>query len=277
MKNTKKLMTILLAASVLTACGTKEDETVEPIEPVEQQEEVKVEVAAEANEFKAFVDGQMDDFVKDTELLASLVKEGKLEEAQKLYPLVTMYYERMQPITTDFEELDKKINAPLEQGKENEGTGFTRLAYGLFNEKKTAGYEQVAEQLVTDIKELKTQLSTIDVTQNNVLASSVKMLDQFANERLTKASDANNEVYAAKAQTEIAEEVVKIFMSRTTPESSAKATEQIGVLNETIAYYEVGKEDYVNYSFFTSKQKEELTTAVNNVKDALQQMNETLK
>lgn len=276
MKNAKKLMAVLLVASVLTACNSKEEETVAPIEPVEQ-EEVKIEVAAEADQYKAFVAGQMDDFVKDTDLLASLVKEGKLEEAQKLYPLVTMYYERMQPIVPEFEDLDEKINASLEKGKESEGSGFARLAFGLFNEKKTVGYEEVAEKLATDVKELKTQLSTIDVTQNNVLALTVEMFDRFANERLTNGSDANNEVYAAKAQTEVAEEIVKIFMSRTTPESAAKATERIGALNETIAYYEVGKEDYVNYSFFTSKQKEELTTAINNVKDALQQMNDTLK
>ena len=267
-------MLVLLAASMLAACGSKEEKAVEPLE---QQEEAKIEVAAEMEAFRAYIVGQMNDFVQDTELLATLVEEGKLEDAQKLYPLVTMYYERMQPLTANFKELDVKINAPLIEGKETEGTGFTRLAYGLFNEKKTAGYEEVAAQLTTDVKELQTQMPSIDMTENNVLASTIAMLDQFAIDRLANSSDANNEVYAAKAQTEVAEQVVKIFMNRTTAESAAIATEKIAALNEVIAYYEVGKEDYVNYSFFTSKQKEELTTAVNNVKAALQKMNEELK
>ena len=267
-------MTVLLAASMLAACGSKEEKTVEP---VEQQEEVNIEVATEAEAFKSYIEGQMDDFVKDIELLASLVNEGKLEDAQKLYPLVTMYYERMQPLTANFTALDEKINGPLVEGKEAEGSGFSRLAYGLFQEKKTAGYEKVAAQLVTDIKELQTQWPSMDVTENHVLASTVAMLEQFAGERLATSSDANNEVYLAKAQSEVTEQVVKIFMNRTTPEAAAKATEKIAALNEVIAYYEVGKEDYVNYSFFTSKQKEELTTAVNDVKDALQKMNEEIK
>ena len=274
MGNFKKLITFLLATSMLTACGSKEEKAVEP---VEQQEEVKIEVATEAEAFKEYIEEQMDDFVLDTKTLASLVKDGKLEDAQKLYPLVTMYYERMQPLAANFKELDAKINAPLIEGKETEGAGFARLAYGLFNEKKTAGYEEVAAQLANDVKELQTQLPLIDVTENNVLASTVAMLDSFTAERLTNSSDANNEVYVAKAQTEVAEQVVKIFMNRTNAESAAKATEQIASLNELIAYYEVGKEDYVNYSFFTSKQKEELTAAVNNLKAALQKMNEELK
>lgn len=259
---------------MLAACGKEAEETVKP---VEQQEKLGIELASEANAFKSYIEGQMDDFVKDTELLALLVKEGKLEDAQKLYPLVTMYYERMQPLASNFLELNKKINTSLGEDKEAEGTGFAKLAYGLFNEKKTAGYEEVAEQLVTNIKELQLQLPSTDVTENNVLDATVTMLNQLATERLANESDANNEVYIAKAQTEVAEQVVKIFMNRSTTESAAKATEQIAKLNEVIAYYEVGKQDYVNYSYFTSKQKEELTIAINNVKKALQKMNEELK
>ena len=74
-----KLITALLAVSVLAACGQKEDEPV--AEPVEQ-EEVIVDVSAEAAQFKAFAAAQMDDFVADSELLAQHINDGKLEEAQ---------------------------------------------------------------------------------------------------------------------------------------------------------------------------------------------------
>ena len=120
MKNLTKLMSFLLAASVLTACGQKEENTETVEQPVEEQkEEVIVDVSAEAEQFKTYATEQMADFVTDTELLVSLVEEGKLEEAQKLYPLVTMYYERLQPITANFTELDSKINGELTEGKES--------------------------------------------------------------------------------------------------------------------------------------------------------------
>lgn len=275
MKNSKKLVAALLAVGVLAACGQKEDDTVE--QPVEEQEVKKIDVSKEAEQFKVFASSQMEDFVKDAELLSAHVKEGKLEEAQKLFPLVAMYYERMQPIVPNFVEQDKAINGPLTVGKESEGTGFQRLAYGLFQEKTTKGYENVAAQLVFDIKSLQQTLVATDISDNNVLASAITKMDLLVNERLTATSIANNEVYIIKAQTETAEELIKIFMQRVTPESAVAATEAIATLNNAVEYYEVGKEDYVNYSFFTSNQKEELETAVTAVQTALEKMNETIK
>lgn len=274
MKNSKKLMTALLAVSVLAACGQKEEEQV--AEPVEQQE-TTIDVSAEAEQFKSLLAGQMDSFVTDTELLASAIKEGKLEDAQKLYPLVTMYYERLQPLTPSFEELDEKINGDLVEGKEMDTSGFQRIAYGLFAEKKTAGYEVIADELVANVKALQAEFATIDISENNVLASGVTMFQDMANNLLTSPSIAGNEVYAVKAQTETAEDLMEVFVPRVSTESADAASKAITALNEIVAYYEVGKEDYVNYNLFTTKQEQELITAVTDVEKALQQMNDSIK
>ena len=269
-----KLIVALLATSVLAACGTKEEAVEE--QPVEQQEQQEINVSAEAESFKQYTKEQMADFVVDTELLAKYVKEGNVEGAQKLFPLVTMYYERMQPLTANFSELDQAINGAVVEGKEEETPGFNRLAQGLFTFKNTSGFDVVVDQLVTDVKTLEQELNSLDVSQNNVLASAVSMLEQTA-QRLAETSPANNEVYAVKAQNEAVQKIIGIFTSRVEPETAKTATEKAAILDEAVAYYEVGKEDYVNYSFFTNKQKEELTKAVTDVKDALQQMNDTLK
>ncbi|WP_339263893.1 EfeM/EfeO family lipoprotein [Solibacillus sp. FSL W7-1472] len=274
MKNSKKIMTALLAVSVLAACGQKEEE--QKAEPVEQQEAV-IDVSAEAEQFKSLLAGEMDSFVTDTELLATAINEGKLEDAQKLYPLVTMYYERLQPLAPSFQKLDGKINGDIVEGKETDTTGFQRIAYGLFGEKKTAGYEGIAEELVADVKLLQADFATIDVSETNVLASAVTMFQDMANNRLTLPSIAGNEVYAVKAQTDAAEGLMEVFVPRVSTESAEVTSNAITKLNEIVAYYEVGKEDYVNYNLFTTKQEQELITAVTNVEAALQQMNESIK
>ncbi|MEK4424213.1 EfeM/EfeO family lipoprotein [Solibacillus sp. FSL K6-1523] len=276
MNYTKKLAVVFMSVAVLAACGDKNQQVEK--EQVEQQEAVEeVKVAEEANLFRKYSATQMTDFVADTQLLATLVQEGKLEEAQKLYPLVTMYYERLLPITNDFEELDQAINGRITKGKEADSTGFQRLAFGLFQEKTTKGYEEVATQLASDVQALEQQLSTIDVSKNNVLASASAMFENMIKNRLTATSFANAEVYAVKAQTEAIEEIVKIFTARATTESVTTATEAIAQLNEVLEYYEVGKEDYVNYSFFTAKQKEELTAAIQHVQNALNDMDKTVQ
>lgn len=274
MKNSKKIMTALLAVSVLAACGQKEEE--QKAEPVEQQEAV-IDVSAEAEQFKSLLAGEMDSFVTDTELLATAINEGNLEDAQKLYPLVTMYYERLQPLAPSFQELDEKINGDIVEGKETDTTGFQRIAYGLFGEKKTAGYEGIAEELVADVKSLQADFATIDVSETNVLASAVTMFQDMANTRLTSPSIAGNEVFAVKAQTDAIEDLMEVFVPRVSTESAEAASNAITKLNEIVAYYEVGKEDYVNYNLFTTKQEQELITAVTNVEAALQQMNESIK
>ncbi|MEG0381093.1 MAG: EfeM/EfeO family lipoprotein, partial [Kurthia sp.] len=259
MNYTKKLAVVFVSVAILAACGDKDQQTEknqeEHQEVVEKSSEVNV--ASEAALFREYGAKQMADFVVDTQLLATHVQEGKLEEAQKLYPLVTMYYERLLPIVSQFEELDQAINGPMTAGEEAEATGFQRLAFGLFQEKTTKGYEEVAKQLVRDIQALEKQLPTIDVSKNNVLASAVAMLEDMMKNRLTVTSLANTEVYAVKAQIEAVEEIVKLFTARATTETVTTATEAIVQLNEVLEYYEVGKEDYVNYSFFTAKQKEE--------------------
>lgn len=275
MKNSKKLMTALLAVSVLAACGQKEEEK-QVAEPVEQ-EKTTIDVSAEAEQFKSLLAGQMGSFVTDTELLASAIKEGELEDAQKLYPLVTMYYERLEPLTPSFEELDEKINGDLVEGKEMDTLGFQRIAYGLFAEKKTAGYEEIADELVANVKAFQADFATIDVSENNVLASGVTMFQDMTNNRLTSPSVAGTEVYAVKAQTEAAEDLMEVFVPRVSTESADAASKAITALNEIVAYYEVGKEDYVNYNLFTTKQEQELITAVTDVEKALQQMNDSIK
>ncbi|MEG0438159.1 MAG: EfeM/EfeO family lipoprotein, partial [Solibacillus sp.] len=231
----------------------------------------------EAALFREYSATQMDDFVADTQLLATLMQEGKLAEAQKLYPLVTMYYERLLPLAGDFEELNQAINGSIVAGQEAEATGFQRIAFGLFQEKTTKGYEEVAMQLVSDVQALEKQLATIDVSKNNVLTSASAMLEDMLKNRLTATSLANAEVYAVKAQTEVVEEIVKIFTARATTETVTSATEAIAQLIEVLEYYEVGKEDYVNYSFFTAKQKEELIAAVQHVQNALNDINNTIQ
>ena len=41
------------------------------------------------------------------------MKEGKLEEAKKVYPLIRMSYERSEPIAESFGESDVKIDFRL--------------------------------------------------------------------------------------------------------------------------------------------------------------------
>lgn len=271
----KGLAAIILATAALAACGGDEKED----EAVEQVEQEQIDLTEEAEQFRAFAVEQMEPFVADMELLVRYVKEGNLEEAQKIYPLVRMYYERLQPMKESFADLDAMIDGELEEGKEDEATGFRKLEYGLFNEKTTTGYEAVAEELIVNINKLSMEVESVQLDGQQLVNGAVSMLDGIAMTQLTdeETSYAFAHIYDVKANTEAVEELVKIFMNRADTQKAATVTEKLAVLNDTIAYYEVGKEDYVNYSYFTSKQKEELIAAVSDVRDSLKDMNSSIK
>ena len=270
----KGLVAIILATAALAACGSDEKEEV--TEPVEQEQ---IDLAAEAEQFRAFAVEQMEPFEADLQLLVSYVKEGKLEEAQKLYPLIRMYYERLQPMKASFAELDVAIDGEIEEGKEQDATGFRKLEYGLFEQKTTAGYESVAEELLANVQKLSAEVKSVQIDGQQLVENTANMLDEVTKKQLTEeeTSYAFAHVYNIKANTEAVEEIVKIFMKRANTQKVADVTEKLATLNDTLAYYEVGKEDYVNYSYFTSTQKEQLITVVSEVHNALNEMNKSIK
>ena len=65
-------------------------------------EQGKADLSKETAEYKKYVEGQIDMLLKDTENFAKLLKEGKLDEAKKVYPLIRMAYERSEPIAESF-------------------------------------------------------------------------------------------------------------------------------------------------------------------------------
>lgn len=270
----KGLAAVILATAALAACGSEKAKEAEEEQVVKEE----IDLSSEAEQFRTFAIEQMEEFITDAEMLAGYVKEGKLEEAQKLYPLVRMYYEHLQPMKASFAELDTQIDMPIIAGKEKEATGFRRLEYGLFEQKQTAGYEAVAEELVANIKKLNEELPKVELDGQQLVDDTEEMLAQIIDEQLAEKeiSYAGNHLYDIKANIEALEEIVKIFMARAHTEQVAAVTEKVAALNEAIAYYEVGKEDYVNYSLFTSKQKQELIAALSAVHQALEKMNASI-
>jgi len=97
-------------------------------------------------DYKTFVQEQIDKLLTDTEGFVKLLKEGKLEEAKMVYPLIRMSYERSEPIAESFGESDVKIDFRLadymDENKTEEGwSGFHRIECILWEDNTTKGTE----------------------------------------------------------------------------------------------------------------------------------------
>ncbi len=104
----KKLGFILLSSALLlTACAVRFEKSADTTDSskVTALSEDKQKMLDKATaDYKTFVQEQIDKLLTDTEGFVKLLKEGKLEEAKKVYPLIRMSYERSEPIAESFGE-----------------------------------------------------------------------------------------------------------------------------------------------------------------------------
>ena len=262
----KKLLMAGIALSVLTltACN-KDEETKGKSEVVES-----IDFSEAASSYKAEIMPVLTSFVEDVTLLQTYIQEGKVEEATKLYPLVHMYVERLKPLHGNFTEQFENIDAQTKEGKELEAGGLHAIEYALFEKKDATIVTDVAAKLVEDVTAFTSKAATTTLDGQSILSDTSTMLKDTIEKTLTGDTGnlANAQVYDVQANLEAISAVMKAYSSHADVDSEKKLQKQLDITLEAVAYYEVGKEDYVNFSFFTNKQKQDLIDSFKETKEA---------
>ena len=285
MKNMKKIALLaLVTALVITGCGKKENKEDGKNGTTAQAEQNNgaVDLSKETAEYKKFVEEQIDMLLKDTENFAQLLKNGKLEEAKKVYPLIRMAYERSEPIAESFGELDVNIDFRLadylEEKKTEDGwRGFHRIEKIMWEKNTTKGTEEYADQLVKDIKELKAKVATVEVTPDLMVTGAVDLLNEVATQKITGEEEifSHTDLYDFKANIEGAEEIFKIFKPLIEKKDSKLASdlvEKFATINSLLDKYKTDDKHYKLYTDLTKENTKELSEAVTKLGEPLSQM-----
>lgn len=270
----KKLVLASLVCTSLFLGACKEEEAVEIEEAV-----VEVDYTEASSNYKSDMMPILTSFVEDAKLLQTHMEEGKLDEAQKLYPLVHMYVEKIQPLRNQFNNELATID-----GEANEESGLTSgglhaIEYALFKEEDPSKGVEAASKLVDNLTEFANVVAKEQLDGKALLTSTSSMLERSLNEKLMEKETnlANAQVYDIQANLEAVQMVVKVFSKNANEESQKAVEERLNNAFEVISFYEVGKEDYVNYSFFTNTQKQELIDAVKQLSEAFDSYQKNLK
>lgn len=275
MKKHKWLAAVTMTSALfLAACGT--DKTEDTKEEVVEQE--VIDLAKEADTFKAYAVEQMPLFVEDLKLLKQQLDENKLEDAQKLYPIVRMHVERLQPLKSSFVDEFALLDGKAAKGKEADVAGFTKVEQALFADKSASAASSELDAVVKAAEDLSSKLETAKLDGMKVLEDAEQMLND-AEKQLNggETSFIAIDVYEVKANVEAVEQLVPAFMGRADTTAAAKLTEEAVAFNKVVEFYEIGKEDYIKYDIFTNAQKTELIDAVKNVKVAFEAMKDSIK
>ncbi|MER1984524.1 MAG: iron uptake system protein EfeO [Solibacillus sp.] len=282
MKFKKSLITVGVATSMLlAACGGEEAE-VKNDTPVEQAAQETASLQAELDTYKQFAIEQMEQFVVETENFVSVFKSGDVEGAKAIYAPARMYFERSEPIAESFGDLDPRIDGRLadleEEGQTmDDWSGYHKLEYALWEQNTTAGYEEVADQLLADVKELYALIQTVDVTPDLLVTGAVDLLNEVSTSKITGEEEiySHTDLYDFKANIEGAEKIFEILRSKLEAKDTelvATLDEKFATMNELLAQYETADGGYVSYLELTEEDTKALAQAVNELGEPLAQM-----
>lgn len=283
----KKMGLVLFSAAVLmTACSANTNTS----KTSSSSSEAKVTLSSNdkkaldkaTSEYKTFVEGQIDQLLTDTEKFAFLLKEGKLDEAKKIYPLIRMSYERSEPIAESFGESDVKIDFRLadymDENKTEEGwSGFHRIEKILWEQNTTSGTETYANQLVNDIKELKAKVATVEVTPDMMLTGAVDLLNEVATSKITGEEEiySHTDLYDFRANIEGAEKIFQLFkpLIKNKDEKLVTSLEkEFKNVNSLLDKHMTDSQHYKLYTDLTKEDTKELAEAVTKLGEPLSQM-----
>ena len=278
-------MLLLIGALMAVSCG-KDNASKEEGKAGTMAEQTanqgKVDLSKETAEYKKYVEGQIDMLLKDTENFAKLLKEGKLDEAKKVYPLIRMAYERSEPIAESFGESDIKIDYRLadfkEEFKTEEGwKGFHRIEKILWEQNTTKGTEKYADELVNDIKELKAKIATIEVTPDLMVTGAIDLLNEVSTQKITGEEEvfSHTDLYDFRANIEGAQKIFELFRPKLEKKDAKLVTTldtEFKAVNALLDKYMTDDKHYKLYTELKPEDTKALAEAVTKLGEPLSQM-----
>ena len=276
---------LLIGALVVISCGkgnTGKEEGKAGTTAGQAANQGKTDLSKETAEYKKYVEGQIDLLLKETEDFAKLLKEGKLDEAKKFYPLIRMSYERSEPIAESFGESDVKIDYRLvdfkEEFKNEEGwKGFHRIEKILWEQNTTKGTEKYADDLVNDIKELRAKIATIEVTPDLMVTGAIDLLNEVSTQKITGEEEvfSHTDLYDFRANIEGAQKIFELFRPKLEQKDAKLVTTldtEFKAVNALLDKYMTDDKNYKLYTELKPEDTKALAEAVTKLGEPLSQM-----
>ncbi|MDA5552086.1 iron uptake system protein EfeO [Streptococcus thermophilus] len=288
MKKLSKLGVILLASGLLlTACAKSGNSSHSSSTSSKLTASEQKLLKQATSDYKTFVEGEIDQLLKDTEGFSETLKSGNLEEAKKQYPLIRMAYERSEPIAESFGESDVKIDYRLvdymDENKSEDGwLGFHRIERIMWQDNTTEGTTAYAyaDQLVNDIKELKAKIATVKVTPDIMLTGAVDLLNEVATQKITGEEEvfSHTDLYDFRANIEGSEKIFELFKPLI-QKKDAKLVKLVKTLetefknvNGLLDKNMIDEKNYKSYTDLSEADTKELAEAVTKLGEPLSQI-----
>jgi iron uptake system component EfeO len=204
---------------------------------------------------------------KTTEFV-NAVKAGDVAKAKALFPVARTYWERIEPVAEIFGDLDPKIDGreqALEEGMEF--TGFHRLEKDLWTTGDISGDGPVADQLLTDVKEIVAKANAEKLSPLNMANGAKELLSEVATRKITGEEDrySHTDLWDFNANVEGAKAAIAALrpvLSERAPELATSLDAGFATVDTTLAKHRAG-DGWKLHTELSRAELKELSDAIN--------------
>ncbi|HEX2903125.1 MAG TPA: iron uptake system protein EfeO, partial [Jatrophihabitans sp.] len=135
--------------------------------------------------YGTYVERQIGQLLAATRLLATTLRGTDLAAAQAAYAHARPYYERIEPVAESFAGLDPTIDMRADAAPASQLTGFHRIEYGLFGQRRLAGLATVGDSLVANVHKLQALTAGLAFQPAELANGAVELLDEVSRSKIT--------------------------------------------------------------------------------------------
>ncbi len=209
------------------------------------------------------------------------VKDKKVDDAKKLFPVTRIYWERIEPVAESFGDIDPKIDN-REDGVEPGGkfTGFHRLEKDLWVTGLQADSAAIADQLLVDVKDLVTRTKSVELTPLQLANGAKELLDEVATGKITGEEDrySHTDLWDFRSNVDGSQAAVaslRPVIDERNPELGKTLDEKFGAVDDILAKHQVG-DGYKLYTQLTPADIKEMSEAVDALGEPISQVAEVV-
>lgn len=231
-------------------------------------------------QYRQFSIEQSDQLIVETEKFVAAVKGGDLEQAKALYAPTRMYYERIEPIAEALGNFDPDIDARDGDVEAADWRGFHRIEKGLWEDKATAGTEEFADRLLSDVKSLRALMETVEVDTAMLTTGAVELLNEVSSSKVTGEEErySHTDLYDFVANVEGAKKIYELLKPELASQDAdleKSIGEKFTALEALLAKYKSG-DGYVLFTELKEDNTRELSQALDALAEPLSQMGKAL-
>ena len=219
-------------------------------------------------DYTRYVGSQTTALQEQTQAFVDAVNAGDVDTAKALYPVARTYFERIEPVAESFGDLDPRIDARENDVEEGDTwTGFHVLERDLWVTGDLSASGPVADQLMTDVEDLVTQVQTLELQPLDLANGALGLLDEIAASKVTGEEErySHTDLWDFQANVDGSQAAItslRPVIAEADPDLATALDDAFAATQAELAQYASG-DGFVLYTALTPEQVQGLSDSLN--------------